>query len=124
MFFILENKKNAITNVGDHRHYMSKHMYTTVKSLNRIHKSHKKQNTCYCRWLNMLKFMCFLTDLKDPRSTFGGAKLISRTGPGHLSVNILQLLQAFSKLQLCQWLPSVLRSFHLILYCTVLVQVS
>ena len=42
MFFILENKKNAITNVGDHRHYMSKHMYTTVKSLNRIHKSHKK----------------------------------------------------------------------------------
>ena len=44
----------------------------------------KKQNTCFCRWLNMLKFMCFLTDLKDPRSTFGGAKLISRTGPGQV----------------------------------------
>ena len=57
--------------VGDHRHYMSTHMYTTVKSLNRIHKSHKKQNTHYCRWLNMLKFMCFLTDLD-------GSKIYSR----------------------------------------------
>ena len=46
-------------------------MYTTVKSLNRIHKSHKKQNTHYCRWLNMLKFMCFLTDLN-------GSKIYSR----------------------------------------------